>query len=826
MNQKDFEDRQPASQDADITGTERRRNSNVSPFHISARNPNLTRSSISEEGDSTIIADQIRAWRHSAKEQIIARESQLRTSAVETKEIRGWRKFVKLIRQPYKFDGYHNNRMYGGTISNNYNGSHHALSNSLGAAALHMSRIQGSRDVEQGSMRDLNIMHSNEFRGSPWQRHFQNDILSNASENESIAEGMDTSKHNNVSDETRRLQYDIFGVYFNNKHNNIDEIDKDSSTIKWWLTLINGTMPSLYKYLENDNNKQVGSFWTLFTFVIKYLECILRGIGQIFFCNNPVTGLCILIALFIQSSRVAVHCLIAVIAATISAKFLGFEKSMISSGLFGYNAALLGIALATLHSTDIHGGYTFAVAFGVMVLSILSVLLFVTLGKFLLKLEATPMTLPFDLILSSALLASVSMNNIHFDAVISPSLPVYADDPNAPGYDLSFRSFVEIVLRGVGQVVFTTDLVAISVILLGLTICSRLIALSAITGSALGTAFAIWTGLPAGDVNLGLYSYCSSLTFIATMIFYVPSTGSFLLASFGVLSTVILQAAISSTFQVSGLPVNSFPFSFIMIALVLLQGSTKFVIAVPLESITFPEDHLRRVRLLKDGFNLFLEALHTYGKRYSARMLMNKSIPTRTKKAEKVLRKMYKTFDLGNVETTVGINDPVGQCALEIFRAMDEPNLKGYITTSQFEDYLSTIGLINDCGNKDAVQALTLMDIKNNGIISKQDFIVFCRNSYEMNKIYKIVSTFFQFVDNSGDGFISLDEMNHALKYLNEQALDFEELKLISRISRTPNQFEIDDMTTFVCFSTQKNLVEKYQNSASLINNNASSSES
>jgi Ca2+-binding EF-hand superfamily protein len=200
---------------------------------------------------------------------------------------------------------------------------------------------------------------------------------------------------------------------------------------------------------------------------------------------------------------------------------------------------------------------------------------------------------------------------------------------------------------------------------------------------------------------------------------------------------------------------------------------------------------------------------------------MNKNIPTKTKKAEKVLRTMYKTFDLGNLATTVGKNDQVGQCALQIFQAMDGSNLKGFITTSQFEHYLLTIGLGNDAGNKDAIQALILMDVQKNGIISKQDFIVFCRNSYEMHKIYKIVSTFFQFVDTSGDGFISLDEMNNALKYLNEQALDCEELKVISRISRTPNDFEIDDMTTFVCFSTQKNLVEKYRNSTSI---NSSSS--
>jgi hypothetical protein len=81
MHQEDW---QPSSQDADATGTERRNSTNETetPFHISTRNP--------EGGDSTIIADQIRAWSHSVKEQIKARESQLRTSAVETKEIRGW----------------------------------------------------------------------------------------------------------------------------------------------------------------------------------------------------------------------------------------------------------------------------------------------------------------------------------------------------------------------------------------------------------------------------------------------------------------------------------------------------------------------------------------------------------------------------------------------------------------------------------------------------------------------------------------------------------------------------------------------------------------
>ena len=71
---------------------------------------------------------------------------------------------------------------------------------------------------------------------------------------------------------------------------------------------------------------------------------------------------------------------------------------------------------------------------------------------------------------------------------------------------------------------------------------------------------------------------------------------SYFLAAFGVLGATTLQAAFAARFGLFGLPVNSFPLSFTLLCLVLLQGNTKRLIAVPLESITVPEDHLRRVK--------------------------------------------------------------------------------------------------------------------------------------------------------------------------------------------------------------------------------------
>ena len=67
-------------------------------------------------------------------------------------------------------------------------------------------------------------------------------------------------------------------------------------------------------------------------------------------------------------------------------------------------------------------------------------------------------------------------------------------------------------------------------------------------------------------------------------------------------------------------------------------------------------------------------------------------------------------------------------------------------------------------------------------MISKQEWVVFCRLSYELQKIHDIVSTFVQCVDTSGDGYIKLKELNEALLYLSEPKLNFAEMKTIGRI--------------------------------------------
>ncbi len=62
---------------------------------------------------------------------------------------------------------------------------------------------------------------------------------------------------------------------------------------------------------------------------------------------------------------------------------MGFDESFLSCGLFGYNSFLVGLAIATFDSDEMHMGYNWAAGVGVVITSYFSSVLFVMLGKIL-----------------------------------------------------------------------------------------------------------------------------------------------------------------------------------------------------------------------------------------------------------------------------------------------------------------------------------------------------------------------------------------------------------------------------------------------------------
>src|SRR5688572_25144830 len=85
---------------------------------------------------------------------------------------------------------------------------------------------------------------------------------------------------------------------------------------------------------------------------VRLADTNLRGIAQVMFQDNPLTGALFLAAIGWGSyaagaPRVAIAGLLAVVVATLTAQWLRVEEAPLRSGLYGYNGVLVGLALAT-----------------------------------------------------------------------------------------------------------------------------------------------------------------------------------------------------------------------------------------------------------------------------------------------------------------------------------------------------------------------------------------------------------------------------------------------------------------------------------------------
>jgi urea transporter len=83
------------------------------------------------------------------------------------------------------------------------------------------------------------------------------------------------------------------------------------------------------------------------------VDTLLRGIGQVMFQNNPLTGLLFLVGIFVNSFKLGGAALLGLAASTLAAHLLGTDRTLIRAGLFGFNGILVGIALAFFFEFDV-----------------------------------------------------------------------------------------------------------------------------------------------------------------------------------------------------------------------------------------------------------------------------------------------------------------------------------------------------------------------------------------------------------------------------------------------------------------------------------------
>ncbi|CAF2106442.1 unnamed protein product [Rotaria magnacalcarata] len=363
-----------------------------------------------------------------------------------------------------------------------------------------------------------------------------------------------------------------------------------------WRTFI-GTMSGMEQiYARDDFLRYYKEFRPAFIFA----DSVFRGIGQVMFANNPLSGIIITVGLFIGNWELALYGLLGTCVSTLTAHVLGFTQNSIRAGLYGYNGCLTAMGISYFsfpHSPQMIGP--------VVIMCIFSAIFAMGISQIIVqKLELSPFTFAFQICTWTWLLGALKFRYFFVDGtILSPNLlSTFTDKPNLrnvsfPVYTVQ-DNFVGF-FSSIAQVYFIDNPYTGAIILVGVSICSRMLSFFALFGAVIGQLTAAYLlGLPAKAIHAGLWGFNSVLTCQALggMFFVLHGYRIWLLTFYGAIMSVLLQAAVSAFLVPAGMPTLTFPFTAICWIFCLIAGS-KNLIAVRLTSISIPEDHYRRFRL-------------------------------------------------------------------------------------------------------------------------------------------------------------------------------------------------------------------------------------
>lgn len=361
---------------------------------------------------------------------------------------------------------------------------------------------------------------------------------------------------------------------------NVNSSPRSTSPVRY----IDGVMQQLSERMER---------WPALDFV----QYCLRGVGQICFMNNPITGLLILIGIWIFSPWLGFSAILGVVASTAFALLLGIDRVVIRGGLYGLNGALVGAGLATF----LESAWSLKIIFYIVVVAAFSTVLMAALGAMLLpRLKVPPLTLPFNFATLAFLLAAFGVARGGVGPLVEPRIPSAGSaeintslravsDGSAVG---AFEGVANAIIRGISQLFLADSLVTGLLVIVGILVCSRIAAIFALLGSALGVATGLFLGADGFAIYHGLWGFNSFVSAVAIGgVFYVLTWRSALFSVACAIVTALLFAAITTLFSPWGLPALTLPFCFGTLAFLIMKELTPKLQEVEIAEITTPEEH-------------------------------------------------------------------------------------------------------------------------------------------------------------------------------------------------------------------------------------------
>jgi len=292
--------------------------------------------------------------------------------------------------------------------------------------------------------------------------------------------------------------------------------------------------------------------------VLRFVDVNLRGIGQVMFQDNPLSGALFLAAIAWGSfaagvPQVLFGGLVAVVAATAMAHWLRVDPASLRAGLYGFNAFLVGLALATFVAP---GPLLWVYAILGAAVSVVAMSATVHVAK---TWDMPALTFPFVLVTWLLLLATYGFAGLAGTAL--PAAAVVAPFESVAATRLDAGLFVQATLLSISQVFLKGSVIAALLFLAGLAVNSLSAAIAALAGAIVAVITAHLLGAESDLVTGGLLGFSPVLTAVALgTVFNRPGLRVAAYAALGTVFTVVAQAAFNVALTPLAIPALTAPF--------------------------------------------------------------------------------------------------------------------------------------------------------------------------------------------------------------------------------------------------------------------------
>lgn len=284
--------------------------------------------------------------------------------------------------------------------------------------------------------------------------------------------------------------------------------------------------------------------------VLGFISASFKGISQVLFIENVITGIIILLAITSTSFLAGIVALLSAFIGTAIGKIGGADEQSINEGLHGYNPVLTGIALTLF----LVGPYNWVIALlGAVITAIFSA----ATPHLMKNLEIPVLTFPFIIVTWIMLLATYKLQAFKLiDAFVPITLSEWKLDITSKG------DWIDGFVIGFGQIFLLGTFLAGILILVAIFSNGWKYGLYAVIGNITGLLTAYFLGAELNLVFIGLYSYNAILTIFAVSIVFATPTNRFSIISglFGASLSVIITASLATFFLPFSLPVLTMPF--------------------------------------------------------------------------------------------------------------------------------------------------------------------------------------------------------------------------------------------------------------------------